>query len=169
MKYNFMCVLKYDEILEYCRFNCHFCLLIVFKFKIMGFLKEFKEFAMRGSVIDLAVGVVIGGAFGKIVTSMVDDIIMPPIGYITGGVDFSNMKYVITEANEAAGTTEVAITYGNFINVIIQFLIIAFCIFLVIKGINSMKRKEEIAPEAPAAPSKEEVLLTEIRDILRSK
>ena len=135
----------------------------------MGFIKEFKEFAMRGSVIDLAVGVVIGGAFGKIVTSMVDDIIMPPIGYITGGVDFSNMKYVITEANEAAGTAEVAITYGNFINVVIQFLIIAFCIFLVIKGINSLKRKEEAAPEAPAAPSKEEVLLTEIRDILRSK
>lgn len=135
----------------------------------MGFLKEFKEFAMRGSVIDLAVGVVIGGAFGKIVTSLVDDIIMPPIGYITGGVDFSNMKYVITEANEAAGTAEVAIAYGNFINVVIQFLIIAFCIFLVIKGINSLKRKEEAAPAAPPAPTKEEVLLAEIRDILRSK
>ena len=131
----------------------------------MGFLKEFKEFAMRGSVIDLAVGVVIGGAFGKIVTSLVDDIIMPPIGYITGGVDFSNMKYVITEANEAAGTAEVAIAYGNFINVVIQFLIIAFCIFLV----NSLKRKEEAAPAAPPAPTKEEVLLAEIRDILRSK
>ncbi|MCC2599328.1 large-conductance mechanosensitive channel protein MscL [Sphingobacterium sp. FBM7-1] len=135
----------------------------------MGFLKEFKEFAMRGSVIDLAVGVVIGGAFGKIVTSLVDDIIMPPIGYVTGGVDFSNMKYVITEANEAAGTAEVAIAYGNFINVVIQFLIIAFCIFLVIKGINSLKRKEEAAPAAPPAPTKEEVLLAEIRDILRSK
>ena len=135
----------------------------------MGFLKEFKEFAMRGSVLDLAVGVVIGGAFGKIVTSLVDDIIMPPIGYITGGVDFSNMKYVITEANEAAGTAEVAIAYGNFINVVIQFLIIAFCIFLVIKGINSLKRKEEAAPAAPPAPTKEEVLLAEIRDILRSK
>ena len=124
---------------------------------------------MRGSVIDLAVGVVIGGAFGKIVTSLVDDIIMPPIGYITGGVDFSNMKYVITEANEAAGTAEVAIAYGNFINVVIQFLIIAFCIFLVIKGMNSLKRKEEAAPAAPPAPTKEEVLLAEIRDILRSK
>ncbi|HLS94944.1 large conductance mechanosensitive channel [Sphingobacterium allocomposti] len=135
----------------------------------MGFLKEFKEFAMRGSVVDLAVGVVIGGAFGKIVTSLVDDVIMPPIGYLTGGIDFSNMRYVLTEANEAAGTAEVAINYGNFINVIIQFLIIAFCIFLVIKGINSLKRKEEAAPEAPAAPSKEEVLLAEIRDILRSK
>ncbi|WP_437921995.1 large-conductance mechanosensitive channel protein MscL [Sphingobacterium sp. LRF_L2] len=135
----------------------------------MGFLKEFKEFAMRGSVIDLAVGVIIGGAFGKIVSSLVDDIIMPPIGFVTGGVDFSNLKYIITEANEAAGVTEVAIKYGNFINVVIQFLIIAFCIFLVIKGLNSLKKKEEKAPSAPPAPTKEEVLLTEIRDILRSK
>lgn len=135
----------------------------------MGFLKEFKEFAMRGSVIDLAVGVVIGGAFGKIVTSLVDDIIMPPIGFVTGGVDFSKLKYVITEANEAAGIEEVAVTYGNFVNVLIQFLIIAFCIFLVIKGINSLK-KEEIAEEAaPAEPTKEETLLAEIRDILKNK
>lgn len=135
----------------------------------MGFLKEFKEFAMRGSVLDLAVGVVIGGAFGKIVTSLVDDIIMPPIGYITGGVDFSSLQYVIREANEAAGIEQVAINYGNFINVVIQFTIIAFAIFLVIKGINSLKRKEEVAPAAPPAPTKEEVLLAEIRDILRSK
>lgn len=135
----------------------------------MGFLKEFKEFAMRGSVVDLAVGVVIGGAFGKIVTSLVNDIIMPPIGYITGGVDFSNMKYVITEANEQAEVAEVAINYGTFINVVIQFIIVAFCIFLVIKGINSLKKKEEAAPAAPDAPTKEEVLLTEIRDILRNK
>jgi large conductance mechanosensitive channel len=135
----------------------------------MGFLKEFKEFAMRGSVIDLAVGVVIGGAFGKIVTSLVDDIIMPPIGFITGGVDFSSMKYVIKEANEAAGVTEVAITYGNFINVLIQFIIIAFCIFLVIKGINSLKRETPAEPEAAPAPTKEEALLTEIRDILKNK
>ncbi len=135
----------------------------------MGFLKEFKEFAMRGSVVDLAVGVVIGGAFGKIVSSLVDDIIMPPIGYITGGVDFSELKYVITQANEAAGIDEVAVKYGNFINVIIQFIIIAFCIFIVIKGLNSLKRKEEIVPEEAPAPSKEETLLAEIRDILRSK
>lgn len=135
----------------------------------MGFLKEFKEFAMRGSVVDLAVGVVIGGAFGKIVTSLVDDIIMPPIGFITGGVDFSSLKYVLKEANEAAGVTEVAVTYGNFINVIIQFLIIAFCIFLVIKGLNSLKRKEEVVPEPEAAPTKEEALLSEIRDILKNK
>jgi large conductance mechanosensitive channel len=124
---------------------------------------------MRGSVIDLAVGVVIGGAFGKIVTSLVDDIIMPPIGYLTGGVDFANLKYVISEADAATETAEVAIMYGNFINVIIQFLIIAFCIFLVIKGINSLKRKEEAAPEAAPAPSNEEVLLTEIRDLLKNK
>ncbi|GHE23501.1 large-conductance mechanosensitive channel protein MscL [Sphingobacterium griseoflavum] len=135
----------------------------------MGFFKEFKEFAMRGSVVDLAVGVVIGGAFGKIVTSLVNDIIMPPIGYLTGGVDFSNLKYVITPADEAAGITEVAINYGTFVNVVIQFIIVAFCIFLVIKGLNSLKKKEEAAPAAPAAPSKEEVLLTEIRDILRNK
>ena len=124
---------------------------------------------MRGSVVDLAVGVVIGGAFGKIVTSLVDDIIMPPIGYLTGGQDFSELKVILTEANEAAGTAEVAINYGNFINVIIQFLIISFCIFLVIKGINSFKKKEEEAPAAPPAPSNEEVLLTEIRDALRNK
>lgn len=135
----------------------------------MGFFKEFKEFAMRGSVVDLAVGVVIGGAFGKIVTSLVNDIIMPPIGFITGGVDFSNLKYVITAADEAAGVAEVAINYGTFVNVVIQFIIVAFCIFLVIKGLNSLKKKEEAAPAAPPAPSKEEVLLTEIRDILRNK
>lgn len=135
----------------------------------MGFVKEFKEFAMRGSVVDLAVGVVIGGAFGKIVTSLVDDIIMPPIGYITGGVDFSDIKYVLKAADEVAKTPEVAINLGNFINVVIQFLIVAFCIFCVVKGLNSLKRKEEPAPNATPAPSKEEVLLTEIRDILKNK
>ncbi|MFZ4863807.1 large-conductance mechanosensitive channel protein MscL [Sphingobacterium sp. Mn56C] len=135
----------------------------------MGFIKEFKEFAMRGSVIDLAVGVVIGGAFGKIVTSLVEDIIMPPIGFLTGGVDFASFKYVITPADAATDAAEVAIKYGSFINVVIQFLIIAFCIFVVIKGLNSLKKKEEVAPEAPAAPTKEEALLTEIRDILRNK
>ncbi|MGO1595481.1 MAG: large-conductance mechanosensitive channel protein MscL [Sphingobacterium sp.] len=134
----------------------------------MGFLKEFKEFAMRGSVVDLAIGVVIGAAFGKIVTSLVDDIIMPSIGFVSGGVDFSNMKYVLEEGNEAAEIAEVAISYGNFINVIIQFLIIAFCIFLVIKGINSFKRaeEEEVVEEDPG-PTKEETLLAEIRDLLK--
>lgn len=124
---------------------------------------------MRGSVIDLAVGVVIGAAFGKIVTSLVDDIIMPPIGYLTGGIDFSQLKYVISPADAASETAEVAISYGNFINVVIQFLIVAFCIFIVIKGINSLKRKEAASPEVPPAPTKEEVLLTEIRDALRAR
>ena len=135
----------------------------------MGFLKEFKEFAMRGSVVDLAVGVVIGGAFGKIVTSLVDDIIMPPIGYLTGGVDFSEIKYVLKAADEVAKKPEVAINLGNFINVVIQFLIVAFCIFMVIKALNSMKRKEDKAPEVAPAPTKEETLLTEIRDLLKNK
>ena len=132
----------------------------------MGILKEFKEFALRGNVIDLAVGVVFGGAFGKIVTSLVDDIIMPPIGFLTGGVDFSQLKYIIREANEAEGVAQVAVTYGNFVNVVIQFTIIAFCIFMVIKGINSLKKKEEIKEDnALPVPTKEETLLTEIRDI----
>lgn len=135
----------------------------------MGILKEFKEFAMRGSVVDLAVGVIIGGAFGKIVTSLVDDIIMPPIGYLTGGVDFSQIKYVLKAADEVAKKPEVAINLGNFINVVIQFLIVAFCIFMVIKALNSMKRKEEVAPEVAPAPTKEETLLTEIRDLLKNK
>ncbi|MCI0921659.1 large-conductance mechanosensitive channel protein MscL [Sphingobacterium rhinopitheci] len=132
-------------------------------------IKEFKDFAMRGSVIDLAVGVVIGGSFGKIVTSLVDDIIMPPLGFLTGGVDFSQLKYVITEANATAGVEEVAIKYGNFINVIIQFTIIAFCIFLVIKALNTLKKTEDAVPAPAPAPTKEEVLLTEIRDLLKNK
>ena len=132
----------------------------------MSIIKEFKEFAMRGNVIDLAVGVVIGAAFGKIVTSLVADIIMPPIGYITGGGDFAEKKIVLRPADPANKVLETAIHYGNFINAIIQFLIIAFCIFLVVKAINSLKRKEEPAPVAEPAPTKEEILLTEIRDLL---
>jgi large conductance mechanosensitive channel len=134
----------------------------------MAIVKEFKEFAMRGNVIDLAVGVVIGGAFGSIVTSLVKDVIMPPIGYLTGGVDFSDKKIVIKPADPAHKVLEVAIHYGNFINAIIDFLIVAFCIFLVVKVINSLKKVEE-APAPPAAdpePTKEELLLTEIRDLL---
>ena len=124
---------------------------------------------MRGNVVDLAVGVIIGAAFGKIVTSLVSDIIMPPIGYITGGIDFSQKKIVLKAADPAKKLAETAITYGNFINAIIQFLIVAFCIFIVVKLINSLKRQEEAAPAAPPAPSKEEVLLTEIRDLLAKK
>jgi large conductance mechanosensitive channel len=135
----------------------------------MGIIKEFKEFAVKGNVVDLAVGVIIGAAFGKIVTSLVSDIIMPPIGFITGGIDFSQKKVVLKAADPIKKTAETAITYGNFINAIIQFLIIAFCIFIVVKLINSMKRQEEVAPTAPPPPSKEEVLLTEIRDLLAAR
>lgn len=135
----------------------------------MSFIKEFKEFALRGSVVDLAVGMVIGGAFGKIVTSLVDDIIMPIVGYITGGIDFSDLKYVIKEGDEQNEIAEVAVNYGVFINVVVQFIIIAFCIFLVIKLINNLKRKQEEEAAAAPEPSKEEVLLTEIRDLLQNK
>jgi large conductance mechanosensitive channel len=135
----------------------------------MSMIKEFKEFAMRGNVIDLAVGVVIGGAFGKIVTSLVDQIIMPPIGWLTGGIDFSQMKWVLKPADNtdpAHKIAEVAIGYGTFINTLIQFIIIAFAIFLVVKGINKLTRRQEAVPAAPPA---DVVLLTEIRDLLKSK
>lgn len=135
----------------------------------MSMLKEFKDFAMRGNVIDLAVGVVIGGAFGKIVTALVDQIIMPPIGMLTGGIDFSQMKWVLKPADNtdpAHKIAEVAIGYGSFINTLIQFLIIAFAIFLVVKAINRLSRKQEAAPAPPPA---DVVLLTEIRDLLKSQ
>lgn len=135
----------------------------------MAIVKEFKEFAMRGNVVDLAVGVIIGAAFGKIITSLVADIIMPPIGLLTGGVDFAEKKIVLKEADPVHKILENAIHYGNFINAIIQFLIIAFCIFIAVKGINSLKKAEVAAPAADPAPSKEELLLTEIRDLLAKK
>ena len=124
----------------------------------MGFLKEFKEFAMKGNVMDMAVGVIIGGAFGKIVTSLVDDVLMPAIGTLTGGVDFSNLAVTFGDAN---------LKYGSFIQNIIDFLIIAFCIFLMIKGMNKLSKKKEEEPAAPAEPSNEEKLLSEIRDLLK--
>jgi len=135
----------------------------------MSIIKEFKEFAVRGNVIDLAVGVIIGAAFGKIVTSLVDDIIMPPIGYLTGGIDFADKVLILKKGDTANKIADVSIKYGQFLNTLIQFLIVAFCIFLIVKAINSMKRKEEVAPTVPAPPSKEEVLLTQIRDILKEK
>lgn len=135
----------------------------------MSFVKEFREFISKGNVVDLAVGVIIGASFGKIITSFVDDIIMPPIGYLTGGVDFADKKMVLVAADAANKVEEVAIRYGNFINTLIQFFIVAICIFALIKAINSLKRKEEIAPAVPPVPSKEEVLLTDIRDILKSQ
>jgi large conductance mechanosensitive channel len=130
----------------------------------MGFFSEFKAFAMRGNVIDLAVGVVIGAAFGKIVTSLVDQIIMPPIGLMIGGVDFSAYKWVLQAAG-ADGKGEVAIQFGAFFNTLIQFAIVAFAIFLVIKLMNRLIRKHE---DAPAPPAADIVLLTEIRDLLKS-
>ncbi|MFD2161345.1 large-conductance mechanosensitive channel protein MscL [Paradesertivirga mongoliensis] len=134
----------------------------------MVIIKEFKEFAVRGNVIDLAVGVIIGAAFGKIVTSLVDDIIMPPLGYIMGGVDFADKKIILKAEDAANKVAEVSIKYGNFINALIQFLIVAFCIFLIVKFINTLKRKEEVV-EVAVVPGKEEALLSEIRDILKSQ
>jgi large conductance mechanosensitive channel len=128
-------------------------------------MAEFKKFALRGNVIDLAVGVVIGAAFGKIVTSLVDNIIMPPIGMLIGGIDFSDWKWVLKPADAAAKTAEVAIQYGVFINVLIQFIIIAFAIFLVVKGINKLTRHED----APAATPPDVVVLEEIRDLLKQQ
>jgi len=140
------------------------------------FLEEFKAFAMRGNVIDMAVGVVIGGAFGKITTSIVNDIIMPLISMLTGGIDFSEWKWVLKEAvldaEGAVATAEVAVNFGNTIAVILDFIIIAFAIFCMIKAMNKMHRKEEEAPAAPPAPpepSAEEKLLMEIRDLLKEQ
>ena len=133
----------------------------------MGMISEFKEFAMRGNVVDLAVGVVIGAAFGKIVTSLVDKVIMPPIGLAIGGVDFSKWAWTLKEATlDAAGkeVPAVAIGIGDFLNTVIQFVIVAFAIFMVVKAINRVSRR---APEAPAAPAEEVLLLREIRDSLK--
>jgi len=133
----------------------------------MSMMKEFKDFAMRGNVMDMAIGIIIGGAFGKIISSFVKDVLMPPIGVLLGGVDFSNLTITVKEAVGEAPA--VLIKYGAWLNTVIDFIIIAFVIFLLIKGMNSMKRKEEEAPKAPPAPPKEEVLLTEIRDLLKAK
>ena len=124
-------------------------------------LKEFKAFAMRGNVVDMAVGIIIGAAFGKIVSSLVSDVIMPPIGMLMGNVSFSELAIALGEGESAA-----SINYGIFIDTIINFLIVAFAIFMVIKGMNSMKKKEEEKPAEPPKPSAEEALLTEIRDLL---
>ena len=131
----------------------------------MKIIDEFKSFAVKGNVIDMAVGIIIGAAFGKIVTSFVNDVIMPPIGILIGGVKFSSLKIVLKEA--VGETPAIAINYGNFLQVTFDFLIIALAIFMVIKVMNAAKKKEEAKPAAPAAPTKEEVLLTEIRDLLK--
>ena len=147
----------------------------------MGFKKEFKEFALKGNVMDLAVGVIIGGAFGKIITSIVDDLIMPIIGAIIGKPDFSSLYIVLkgkelvpagTKLEEARKIADTAIfAYGNFITVLINFFLLALVIFFMVKAVNKMRKKEEVAPAppAPAEPTKEEVLLTEIRDLLKQK
>jgi large conductance mechanosensitive channel len=131
----------------------------------MGFIKEFKEFAMKGNVMDMAVGVIIGGAFGKIVSSLVDDILMPLVGMVTGNVDFTKLEFAFGEGDLAA-----TLKYGTFIQNVVDFLIVAFCIFLMLKGINKLNKKKEepAAPEAPAGPTQEE-LLAEIRDLLKQK
>ncbi len=144
----------------------------------MGFLKEFKEFAVKGNVMDMAVGVIIGGAFGKIVTSLVNDILMPPIGVIMGNTDFSNLKLDISIVRDAISGAETAEpvywNYGAFIQQCIDFIILAFCVFLLVKLMNKLKKKKEAPAPAPAPapepqPTKEEILLTEIRDLLKEK
>jgi len=131
----------------------------------MSMLKEFKEFAMKGNVVDMAVGIIIGAAFGKIVSSVVNDIIMPPIGMMVGGVDFKDLKMTLKEA--VGDVPAVTINYGMFIQTVFDFIIIAFAIFLIVKAMNSAKKKEEAAPGAPPEPSAEVKLLTEIRDSLK--
>ncbi len=134
----------------------------------MGVIKEFRDFIARGNVIDLAVGVIIGAAFGKIVTSLVEQVVMPPIGLLLGQVDFSDLKWVLKPADVAAATDEVAILYGAFINTVIQFVIVAMAVFLMVKLVNKLRRADAAAPEAaPAAPTATELLLTEIRDALK--
>lgn len=133
----------------------------------MSMMKEFKEFAVKGNVVDMAVGIIIGAAFSKIVSSFVGDVIMPPIGVLLGGVDFSDLAFIIKEAVGEAPA--VVIAYGKFIQTVIDFTIVAFSIFMAVKLINTLKRKEEEAPAAPPKPTAEETLLTEIRDILKEK
>lgn len=134
------------------------------------FIKDFKEFAIKGNAVQLAVGVIIGSAFGKIVSSIVDDIIMPPLGWLIGGVDFTDLKIKLPQ-NPLNPDVQVTVNYGNFIQAAIVFLIVAFCVFLLVKGMAALSRsnKEEEKPKAAPAPSKEEVLLTEIRDLLREQ
>jgi large conductance mechanosensitive channel len=133
----------------------------------MSFVKEFKEFAIKGNMIDMAVGIIIGAAFGKIVSSFVSDVIMPPLGILIGGVDFTDLALVLKEANGAIPA--VTVKYGVFIQTVVDFTIIAFAIFLVIKALNTLKKKQEAAPPAAPEPSAEERLLTEIRDLLKER
>ena len=133
----------------------------------MSILKEFKEFAVKGNAIDMAVGIIIGASFGKIISSLVADVIMPPIGVLIGGVDFTKLAFVLKEAS--GDVHAVTLNYGNFIQSIVDFTIIAFAIFMVVKLMNKIKKQHEAAPVAPSEPTKEELLLTEIRDLLKVK
>jgi large conductance mechanosensitive channel len=131
----------------------------------VSLFKDFKDFAMRGNVVDMAVGIIIGSAFGKIVSSLVNDIIMPPIGLLLGGIDFNS--FMITIKAATADAPAVAIRYGTFVNIVVDFIIVAFVLFLVIKGMSSLKKKKAAEPPAPPKPSAEEALLAEIRDLLK--
>ncbi len=133
----------------------------------MGMIKEFKTFAIKGNMMDMAVGIIIGAAFGKIITSLVNDVIMPPLGMLLGGMDFTSFKLTLKEASE--GVEAVTLNYGTFIQAFVDFLIVAFAIFMVIKAMNRMKKKQEEAPAAPAEPPVQEKLLSEIRDLLKEK
>jgi large conductance mechanosensitive channel len=137
----------------------------------MGFIKEFKDFAMKGNLVDMAIAFVMGGAFGKVVTGFIDGMVMPLVGKVTAGVDFKQLRYILEPAKlDAAGketAAEISIKYGQFITIMIDFILVAFVMFLIVKAINKMKKKQEEAPVAPPEPTKEEVLLTEIRDLLK--
>ncbi len=132
----------------------------------MSMIKEFKAFAMRGNVVDMAVGIIIGAAFGKIISSLVSDVLMPPLGMLVGGVDFSTLAITLRQASE--GSPAVVLGYGLFLNAILNFLIVAFAIFLLIKGMNNLQKKEKEQPSAPPPPPPQEVLLKEIRDLLKA-
>lgn len=143
-------------------------LIIYFLGGVMkGFINDFKQFALKGNVMDMAIGIIIGAAFGKIVDSAVKDMMMPPIGLLVGGLDFSNQEWIM----KAAQGTDPAVTlkYGLFLNAFVSFVIVAFAIFLIVKGMNALKKREAVAPSVPPTPSKEELLLAEIRDILKKK
>jgi large conductance mechanosensitive channel len=133
----------------------------------MGMVKEFKEFAMKGNMMDMAVGIIIGAAFGKIVSSVVADVLMPPLGLLLGGVNFAALKLTLKEA--VGDTAAVTLNYGAFLQTVVDFVIVAFAIFLMIRGINSMRKKQEEAPAAPAPPPNQEILLAEIRDLLKNR
>jgi len=133
----------------------------------MGMVKEFKEFAMKGNMMDMAVGIIIGAAFGKIVSSVVADVLMPPLGLLLGGVNFAALKLTLKEAVGQTGA--VTLNYGAFLQTVVDFVIVAFAIFLMIKGINSLRKKQEEAPAAPAPPPNQEILLAEIRDLLKNR